>query len=106
LGYPLSSIIRRIREHMYTILITVGMAFIPTALAVLVWAYDHNNPPSFMLLAIVLGVMGFASWSKAIDLARRDDNAKKRQAEEQMKQTQALIDEIKGLREDLKRQGR
>jgi hypothetical protein len=47
---PLTILVRRIKEDMDTILITIGMALIPTSIALLCWDYDHKYPLGFMIL--------------------------------------------------------
>jgi len=70
---PLNNLVKRIKEDMETILITIGMALIPTSIALLCWDYDHKYPFGFMLLTIVCFVSGFVCWNRAITLAHRRD---------------------------------
>jgi hypothetical protein len=77
----LNYLVRRIKEHMSSILISVAMMLIPLAFASLLWATEHpDNSQIYYIVAIISTICAFTSWGKALDIAKQEhaDDKKER----------------------------
>jgi len=99
--YSLNSLVRRIKEIILGIQISVAMMLIPISIGLLLWIldYPHTDNPLLLMGLIILLVIcwggGIILWGKAINTAKKEDNENNNSRKE-------LSDAIKELKETMK----
>lgn len=103
--YPLSNIARRIKKIMANISIAVAMGCFPIGVTLFVFALGGDSPIQLYggLILVALGVVFF--WV-AISQQKMEDEKREISRGELSKGVEKLIEEVRGLREDHRKEGK